>query len=386
MIERNVIIFRDTILPPSETFILSQGEGLRNFNSIYVGSRKIRGIEVPPDRSFFINDGTFLGRCRELLFKTTGLVSPGQLATIRKNRPLLIHAHFGPDGVLAQSLANACGLPLLVTFHGYDATSKDCCAKRSFFIHRKYLRRRRQLINGCQGIIAVSEFIKHKLMDQGVPENRITVHYIGVDLDYFRPDPVKQREPVVLFVGRLVEKKGCTFLIRAMRDVQARVADAELVIIGDGPLRGGLEDEARQSLRNCRFLGVQPPHGVREWMNRARVFSVPSVTAESGDAEGFGIVFAEAQAMGLPVVSFASGGIPEAVSHGTTGFLLGEKDWKGLGKHIISMFEDEALWQRMSRAAQERIRERFDLKKQNQLLEELYGTLLEKRETARKGE
>jgi len=111
-------------------------------------------------------------------------------------------------------------------------------------------------------------------------------------------------------------------------------------------------------------------------MNRARVFCVPSVRAASGDGEGFGMVFAEAQAMGLPVASFSSGGVPEAVLHGETGLLAAEGDWRALARNILALLEDENLWRKMSEAGQRRVREVFDLTKQTAKLEETYRSLL----------
>jgi len=372
MVMKSVLIFKDNILPASETFILSQGEGLTTFKAFYVGARKVDGIAVPAGRSLFINDGGRFGRFREILFKAFDHVSAKQLATLRRIGASLIHAHFGPDGVLAQPLAKALQLPLVVTFHGYDATTHDDFASRSFFKHRKYLRRRGRLIESAAKFIAVSEFVKRKIMAQGFPEEKIVVLYTGIDLEAFRPSAQVLRKPMVLFVGRLVSVKGCSYLIRAMQRVQESFPEVELVIIGDGPLRSQLEQEARASLNHYRFLGVQPPQVVREWLNQAKVFSVPSITEESGAAEGFGMVFAEAQAMGVPVVSSLSGGIPEAVAHGETGLLAAERDVEGLAAHILRLLTDENLWSLMSAQGQKRVADRFDLRRQTVLLDEIY--------------
>ena len=117
---------------------------------------------------------------------------------------------------------------------------------------------------------------------------------------------------------------------------------------------------------------MQPPDLVLTWMNKAKVFSVPSITAKSGDSEGFGMVFAEAQAMGLPVASFASGGIPEAVADGETGLLTHERDSEGLAACILRLLEDQELWQRLSQNGQERVRTIFNLHAQTRVLESLY--------------
>lgn len=371
-----VLIFRDTLLPPSETFILSQAESLSGFTPFYVGSRRVPGLDIPADRHLFVNDGTWFGLCREILFKVYDRISPAQLEVLARRKPRLIHAHFGTDGVAGLLLARALHLPLIVTVHGFDVTNRDDAARRSFYTHRKYVRRRGDLIRGCSKVIAVSRFIAEKAREQGFRPDDTIVHYIGVDVDKFRPTPGTVREPVVLFVGRLVHVKGCGYLIRAMDEVQRAAPETELVIIGDGPLRAELEGEARRSLRKYRFLGTQPSSVVREWMGRARVLAGPSVTADTGATEAFGIVFAEAQAMGVPVVSFVSGGIPEAVAHGDTGFLSPEKDWRGLARDITRLLRDDDLWNRMSDSARRRMVQHFDLRKQTGLLEEIYRGLL----------
>jgi glycosyltransferase involved in cell wall biosynthesis len=376
-----VLIYRDTLLPQSETFIVSQAESLSDFAPFYVGARQVPGIEVSPDRRFLINDGTRRGRAREILFKVLGRISRRQIEALAARNPRLIHAHFGPDGLLALPLSRALRVPLVVTVHGFDVTATDEAARRSFYAHRKYAARRGDLIRGCARVIAVSRFIAGKAAQQGFPADRTTVHYIGVDVDRFQPVEGGGREPVVLFVGRLVDKKGCTYLIKAIAEVQRSIPDVELVIIGDGPLRTALEAEAR-SLRRCRFLGEQPSSVVRDWMGRARVFSVPSITSDSGDAEGFGIVFAEAQAMGVPVASFASGGIPEAVAHGETGLLSAEKDWQGLARSIAQLLGDDAAWRRMREAAQRRVVEQFNLRTQTRRLEDIYRDVMAGRSAA----
>jgi glycosyltransferase involved in cell wall biosynthesis len=223
--------------------------------------------------------------------------------------------------------------------------------------------------------IAVSEFIKAKLVEQGFPADKIVVHYIGVDTERFQPDPTVPREPVILFVGRLAEKKGCEYIIRAMSQIQTEVPDAELVIIGDGPLRAELEELATTLLHRYQFLGLQPPDIVRTWMNRACLLAAPSVTSSTGDSEGLPMVIVEAQAMGLPVVSSIHAGIPEAVVHEETGFLVAERDWKGLAEHSLRLLKEPNLWQRLSLNGMERSRTKFDLHKQNRALEDIYSRI-----------
>ncbi|MBD2166682.1 glycosyltransferase [Calothrix membranacea FACHB-236] len=372
----NLVIFNGRLLPKSETFIRTQGEGLKLFTPYYVGARLINGLPLPPERTLVINQGSILGAAKELIFKYSGY-APKLSRQIQQLNPKLIHAHFGVCGTLALPLARSLNLPLIVTFHGLDATMTDEYARQDSITTRIYLRRREALKQETKLFIAVSNFLKDRLIQQGFPANKILVHYIGVDTKIFQPDPSFVREPIVLFVGRLVEKKGCQYLIEAMAKVQAAMPEVKLVVIGDGPLRAALEHSAKSSLKNYQFLGVQPPEVVRNWMNRAKVFCVPSVKAASGDCEGFGIVFAEAQAVGLPVVSFAHGGIPEAVGHNETGLLAKEGDSQELAHYILQLLQDIHLWQRFSFNSPKRIVRQFDLHRQIPVLENIYQAVLD---------
>jgi colanic acid/amylovoran biosynthesis glycosyltransferase len=173
-----------------------------------------------------------------------------------------------------------------------------------------------------------------------------------------------------------VEKKGCQYLIRAMESVQREIPDAELVVIGAGPLQKQLESEAKLRLRRYRFLGSQSADEVRVWMRRATLLCVPSVVASSGDAEGLPITLMEAQSSGLPVVAFASAGIPEVLVHGENGFLSAEKDSPALSQQIAMLLQDRILWKKFSIAGRERITKMFDLKRQTAKLETIYEDLV----------
>jgi glycosyltransferase involved in cell wall biosynthesis len=360
------LIYREQLLGGSETFIRDQAEALRRYRPLYVGARRVPGLQLPAERTRVLNDGSALGRLREMAFKASGR-APGLERALRREGPALMHVHFGTDAVFAIPLARRLGVPLAVTFHGYDITARP--GPGSGAAHRRFDRARPDLNRAATLLIAVSGFIRDRLLEAGFDAERVRVHYIGVDTDYFtaRDQP---RTRTVLFVGRLVEKKGCALLIEAMAQLGERQVD--LVVIGDGPLRGELEAAARAAGIHHRFLGARPREEVREWMQRARVFCVPSVVAASGDAEGFGLVFAEAQSMGLPVASFATGGIPEAVAHGETGLLAPERDVSALAGHLRTLLGDDEVWQRFSLAGAARVRERFDLRTQTATLELLY--------------
>lgn len=373
----NVIIFREKLLLPSETFIKSQAMALKRYHPVFVGLKTVDGLALPKNNTLLLNPGNSIGRMNELFFKSFLLPPKHFIKQLSELKPALIHAHFAPDAIYALPIANAIDVPLLVTFHGYDVTvqDKDWYLSKGFS-SKLYPIRRQTLINSNAHYIAVSEFIKERAIAQGYPEKRIQTHHIGVDTDQFAVNHEIPCRPLVLFVGRLVEKKGCSYLISAMGKVQDIHADAELIIIGDGPLRNELEQQAAKLLRRYTFLGVQEPAVVRQWMQSARVVAIPSITAESGDSEGLPITVYEAMASGRPVVSSLTAGIPEAVVHNETGFLAKEKDVDELAAYLTQLLVDNELWNNFSISSAKRCYTFFSLKKQTELLEEIYDSII----------
>ena len=375
----NVIYFSSLLLPPSQTFIKAQGEMLQRFTAYYVGSRRVAGLDLPDARTLVINRGGVSGKMAEYLFKFSGVAPPCYRRMARLN-PVLIHAQFGLSGALALPWARALRIPLVVHYRGADTMPNTVQTRYSSVNHWIYFHRQHTLKRDAQLFITVSQFLKHKLIQQGFPAHKIVHHYHGVNVDQFCPDPAIHREPVVLFVGRLTEKKGCDDLIEAMSHLQSTLpptlSNLQLVCIGDGPLRPQLETLAAKKLRHYQFLGQQPAATVAHWMNRARILAAPSVTTSQGDTEGLPNVVLEAQAMGLPVLSTTHAGIPEAVIHGQTGLLAPERDAVQLAAYARQLLTDEPLWRVLSQNGRAHVKAHFNRTQQTRVLETLYETIL----------
>lgn len=374
MVKTNLILFNSLLLPPSQTFIRALGEGLQQFTPYYVGSRRVPGLDLPLERTLVVNRGNFWGKVAEGNFKLFGF-APRLYRQVQQLNPVLIHAQFGLSGALILPWARSLNVPLLVHYRGADATVTEESAPYASLNHWLYYRRKKTLQQQARLFITVSKFIKDKLVEQGFPKEKIIPHYHGVDLGQFFPDPSISREPIVLFVGRLTEKKGCEYLIRAMAKIQSVLPEVELVIIGDGPLRASLESLAGTLLHRYQFLGLQPSAVVRSWMNRARILATPSVTASGGDSEGLPNVVLEAQAMKLPVLGTTHAGIPEAVLHGETGWLVPERDWESLAEYGLKLLQDARLWQHFSIKGREHVEVNFDRSKQTRILEGIYESV-----------
>ena len=360
-----ILIFKETVLPRSETFILAQMQALRNVSARLIGLEEVpSGLPLPSKPILLSRAPGGAAALRAKIYRRSG-IAPLFHAKARRETPALLHAHFASGGLTAIPLARSLGVPLLVTLHGSDVTVNWASAESM-----------RRLGREAALFLCVSRFIRERAIAVGLPEEKLRVHYIGVDLGQFQAPRTDATGAGVLFVGRLVEKKGCVYLLRAMASVQQTYPDCLLTVIGDGPLRGSLESQARELGVTCRFLGAQPPAIVREHLQQTRIFCAPSVTATDGDSEGLGMVFAEAQAMGIPVVSSLHGGIPEVVVHGRTGLLVNERDHEALAAAIVSLLGDASLWKQFRHNARAHIEHSFDLAKQTAELETIYRDLM----------
>jgi colanic acid/amylovoran biosynthesis glycosyltransferase len=376
-----ILVYRNQPLPISETFVYNQCFRLKRYQVYVLGSKRPRGsaIPLPPDRVRVLNTGGRDGLWREFRCKVLGQIPSDILHWAQALQPVLLHAHFGPDGAIAMPLAKALGIPLIVSFHGTDATMKDSAVWRhSHMAHRLYLLRRRRLAQAASRVIVQSDFLRRIVIERhGFPEEKVVMIRYGVDLDLFQPHVAQREWGHILYVGRLVERKGLHYLLVALGKVKERFPTVRLTVIGDGPMRGRYEALARQILGDrCTFLGAQPQQVVREYMSKAYVFCMPSVTMPSGEAETLGMVFLEAMAMRVPPVSFRSGGIPEVIVHEETGFLAEEKNVDQLAHYLTLLLEDPALRNRMGEAGRRRVEQEFNLEKQNAKLEALYDEVI----------
>jgi colanic acid/amylovoran biosynthesis glycosyltransferase len=339
-------IFRAPVFNASETFVRAHATGLRRYQPLVIG-REDKG-HVPPELA---------GRV---------LLRPS-LAQVRAYAPALVHAHFAPDGLRALRLARGLGVPLVTSLRGYDVSRSNAAMLGSGRLSwMRYALFHRRLMREGDLFLAVSEALRGKAIARGFPAERVLTHYNGVDLDLFPAGP--GGDGLILYVGRLVEKKGLRTLLRA-----AAGLDAELVIIGEGPLRAELE---RLAVGRVRFVGQQSREEVAGWMRRATLLAAPSVTARDGDAEGLPNVVVEAAASALPAVGTDHAGIPEAIVEGETGFLVPERDHEALAARLTTLLADRALRDRMGAAARAFACRRFDVARQIERLEEIYDGLL----------
>lgn len=332
--------------------------------------------QLASDGTYEVVGGYRLSRFEKVLytiFRRTTI----PLRQLRGREVSIIHAHFAIEGVYALKLANRLRVPLVVTLHGFDVSMRRGALLRSmkpawvnFALFETRLKKSRAQF------IAVSEHVRRAAVDRGYPDSQIRTMPIGIPLE---AAIVREPRNQFLHVGRLVEKKGTSTLLRSFARVVPET-DWQLKIVGDGPLRKDLEALSRELAIESRvdFLGAQSPESVRRLMETSGVLVVPSRTAKSGDQEGLPTVILEALALGVPVLATKHAGIPEVVVDRQNGWLVDEGDEAGLAAALLEVARMNANdLQGFSPRARASVETSHSLETQTAKLEDLYDELIE---------
>jgi glycosyltransferase involved in cell wall biosynthesis len=369
-----VIVFTERVLPSTCTYIPAQVDLLHNFAPTYAGLVPAnKNLELDQVPILLRTDRSPVSKVARELYRWTGAGAKFH-APLKRVGATLIHAHFAEGGPPALFLSKRLNLPLILHLHGGAELMTDANLRGKLF-EWPFLAHRRNLWKRASAFLCGSEYVRRRALKAGFPLDKTHVHLYGLDCKTFTPKmPATEKDPnLVLYVGRLIPYKGCDYLIQAMQLVQRGRPGSRLVIIGDGSSRRGLQELAQSLEINCTFLGELKSAEVRSWLEKARVFCAASVTTEDGQSEAFGIVFLEAQAMGVPVVSFRHGGIPETMREGVTGLLAEERDVKGLAEQVLRYLGDDKFWSQSREEGMRWVRSNFDNNVQAAKLEEIYG-------------
>jgi len=253
----------------------------------------------------------------------------------------VVHAHWIIPQGFVQSLFNK---PFLMTGHGADVTSLNTGI---FKIIKKMTLKR------ANHITLVSRKLKDELCSMYSVNCGMDIVSMGCSTDnfskahrttnYFRQDNKK----IVLFVGRLAEKKGVTYLIDAMKYV-----DAILIIVGDGPLKSELMEQAKPFNDKIVFLGAKSKKELSTIYASSDIFVMPSIVSKDGDMEGLGLVGLEAMASGIPVIGTKTGGIPEIICDGENGLLVEPENSHDIAKKINLLIQDDELREKLGQNGQ----------------------------------
>lgn len=275
----------------------------------------------------------------------------------------LLHCHFGPNGNVGVILKYlGINNKFIVTFHGYDVHFYQNYKGKKFYKH---------LFKTARFVTVNSNFLASKLEKMGCPKEKIIKLPMGISLKQF---PYTQRtlesskKIKILTVARLVPVKNLKCAIYAISKVVKKYPNTEYTIVGDGPLHKKLENLVKNlSLQhNVNLVGLKTQETIIDFYKNSHIFLLTS------NMEGLAVVLLEAQAMGLPIIATAVGGVPEAILNGYSGYLVPKGDINAIAKKLIYLIEHPEIWSMMGRVGRKFVEEKYDIKKLNKLLISLY--------------
>ena len=264
-----------------------------------------------------------------------------------------LHAHFASlPATVARLAAHFAGISYSFTAHAkdifVDGVNGDALARN---------------LRDAALTVTVSDFNVQYLRSRfGPAAARVRRIYNGLDLTRFAFQPRTTQDPLVIAVGRLVEKKGFAALIDACAQLVARGRRFRCGIIGEGELEAELRDRiaARGVGEYVRLLGPRPSNEVAAAVGRAAVFAAPCVTGGDGNRDGLPTTVLESMAVGTPVVTTDVTGLPEAVTDGVSGLVVAQGDAAALAHALARLLDDQALAARLSATARRVVEQRFD--------------------------
>jgi glycosyltransferase involved in cell wall biosynthesis len=298
------------------------------------------------------------------------LLQSAYLARLLKESDVTwLHAHFGHGATHVAMLASMLtGLPFSFTAHARDIYAN---ASPALLVSKM---RAAQWVATCT---AANQRQLQGLLPASL-HSKVRLAYHGVDSALFSPaSEVAGSPPLILSVGRLVEKKGFPQLLAACRVLADKGVEFKCEIVGGGPERAHLEGLLDQlSLRSfVSLVGVLSQEQVAAKMRAAAVFALPCKVLPDGDRDGIPNVLLEAMASAVPVVTSPMASISEAVDSGRNGLLVGPENSHELAAAIELLLRDPGLRARLGAAGRTTVRERFELSRSAGRLAELFGVL-----------
>ncbi len=366
----------------TETFIYGYLAHARRFNPLVLTDVARNLSLFPIDCSYLITQGE-VEALRQDMGARSGPFLRVFLGTldypncferfIRERGIGLLHAHFGVAGCRAVRLKRRVGVPLVTTFYGVDAAKWLSAPEMRGAFER--------LFEEGDLFLALGKDMVGRLRAAGCPEEKVRIQHLGVDVEQIAFHPRRWPEDggkvVLLYCGRLVEKKGILYALEAFARLAGRWKNLEFRVVGDGPLRPAVEQAVRRMGLQDRVVlrGALPHAEAMKEMRDAHLFILPSLTAPDGDMEGTPTVLMEAQASGLPVVSTRHADIPEVVLDGESGFLVPERDSRALADCLDCLLKHPDVWPDFGQAGRRHVEQHYNIHREVLKLETIYSDL-----------
>jgi len=267
-----------------------------------------------------------------------------------------MHAHFGTVATVVARLASR----ITGVSYSFTAHAKDIFHE---IVEEDVLRKK---LADAAGVITVSQFNVNYLKDKYAEAAAgVKLIYNGLDLDEFRFEPEGDSPPLVLGVGRLVEKKGFSYLLEASALMRSKGIPFRCEIVGGGVLESSLQEQIQRLdlSGQVKLCGPLSQSDVKQKIRQARLLAAPCVHAEDDDRDGLPTILLEAMALGTPCISTPVTGIPEVLRHEETGLMVAERDAVALADACVRLLTDQNLCSELARNGRRLVEDNFDIDK-----------------------
>ncbi|MHA1797737.1 MAG: glycosyltransferase family 4 protein [Candidatus Helarchaeota archaeon] len=282
----------------------------------------------------------------------------------KKNFQIIHSQWIFPSGLLGLILKYLIDRPLVITIHGASIFLMN---KYSFLkpILKLTLKKADLVIFNSSHTMNETLKIQQKIKNKRVIHQGINIkRFQDITEKEVRHSELFKEKPIILSIGRLIERKGFEYLIKSMREIKIKFPYSKLIIIGKGPLDIKLKELVSNLKlgKNVFFLGEVNGDDIPFYYKNSNVFVLPSIIDKNGDTEGLGIVLLEAMASGIPIIGTKVGGIPDIIFDGTNGILVEQKNSKSLAKAILKILSNENLSKKFTRNGLKIIKDAFQWK------------------------
>lgn len=363
----NIAIFTPNQNPYSETFIQAHKKYLKNKVFYYYGRRNIHLEGASPLATPW--ERRVLNLKRRLLKKPGTFVRDAIiLKSLKENNIDVVLAEYGTHAHHILSAIKKAGLPMVVHFHGFDASITEVVQK-----HNNY----KEVFQYAVKVIAVSKKMEQMLLDLGCPREKLVYNVYGPQPEFLEVQP-KFTKKQFIAIGRFTDKKAPYYTILAFKNAIKEHPDANLIMAGNGLLLNTCKNLVKHYGLETQvdFPGVITPAKYQELLSESLGFVQYSITADNGDMEGTPLAVLEASAAGLPVISTYHAGIPDVIIDGKTGLLCNEHDVDSMAANIISLLDNLNFAKELGRVGKTNIKDNFSMERHITSLQHVLNTCI----------
>ncbi|MGZ0017465.1 glycosyltransferase [Yeosuana sp. AK3] len=351
----NIAIFSPSQNPYSETFIQAHKNHLKSKVFYYYGSGSQIQLEgharlMPLLRYKVLRVYAKLSR------KSSSFLWHEQvLYSLKIHKIDAVLVEYGTHAYYLKRVLLESRLPVVVHFHGYDASIKNVIESCNYY---------KEVFEYSKKIIAVSRVMEKTLLDLGCPQDKLVYNVYGPQNIFETITPQFSKKQFIA-VGRFTNKKAPYYTILAFKQVVKTHPDSRLLMAGDGVLLNTCKNLVKhfELTEHVKFLGVITPEVFCNILKESLAFVQHSITADDGDMEGTPVSILEASAAGLPVIATYHAGIPDVIVHNETGLLCEEHDTEAMSKHMLLLLNNMELAKQIGAAGKTFIKTHFSLER-----------------------